>query len=424
MRISDLIKDQKGSSSGSDAAHDKEGKNIMRISDLIRGQKATSPVQDAKHTQRENNIGHLVRFKGEPPVGEPAVNEEIPDTKQEEIPDTKQEEAEVSQTDPEVRPAPKTQESGLPVGPEQSLEVAAEKTPSGKELYAEARYYLTDFRQSLLDSGKGIGPERSLGLIDRITESLSVIEEMYPLTLLFGHDDSLFIDHAINNMIYSLKLGIRMGYPPRRLVGLGLAALHHDIGMFLIPEQILEKKQRLTAAELAEIQKHPGTGRDLLKTYDAIDPEISRAVYEHHERESKQGYPEGIGNGEICEYAKIIGICDSYEAMTHGRPHKKAMEQYVSVLELAGTKDLLFDPRIVKVFLDVITVYPIGCYVRLNNNSIGVVVSTNTGNPFRPVVRIVRDGQGKRPIGEGTYDLLQTSILNIVTGVKAEEASA
>ncbi len=92
MRISDLIKDQKGSSSGSDAAHDKEGKNIMRISDLIRGQKATSPVQDAKHTQRENNIGHLVRFKGEPPVGEPAVNEEIPDTKQEE--------AEVSQTDP------------------------------------------------------------------------------------------------------------------------------------------------------------------------------------------------------------------------------------------------------------------------------------------------------------------------------------
>jgi len=194
--------------------------------------------------------------------------------------------------------------------------------------------------------------------------------------------------------------------------------------MFLIPEQIFEKTKRLTAAELAEIQKHPGTGRDLLKTYDAIDPEISRAVYEHHERESRQGYPEGIGNGEICEYAKIIGICDSYEAMTHNRPHKKAMEQYVSVLELAGTKDMLFDPRIVKVFLDVITVYPIGCYVRLNNNAIGVVVSTNTGNPFRPVVRIVRDGQGKRPIGEQTYDLMQTSILNIVTGVKADEASA
>ena len=126
MRISDLIREQKESSSGSDAAHDKEGKNIMRISDLIRGQKSTSQVQDAEHTQRKNNIGHLVRFKGEPPVDEPAVNEEIQDTKQEEIQDTKQEEAAASQTDPEVRPAPKTQESGLPVGPEPSLEVAAE----------------------------------------------------------------------------------------------------------------------------------------------------------------------------------------------------------------------------------------------------------------------------------------------------------
>lgn len=415
MRISDLIKEQKEASSGSDAAHDKERKSIMRISDLIRERKETSPVPGAEHAKRENNIGNLVRFKGEPPAGEPAVNEEIPDTKQEE--------AAAGQTDTEVQPAPKTQESGLPAGPEPSLPVSAQ-TASGKELYAEARDYLTDFRQSLLSSGKGIGPERSLGLIDRITESVSVIEEMYPITLLFGHDDLMFIDHAINNMIYSLKLGIRMGYPLRRLVGLGLAALHHDIGMFLIPEQILAKTQRLTAAELAEIQKHPGTGRNLLKTYDEIDPEISRAVYEHHERESKQGYPEGIGNGKICEYAKIIGICDSYEAMTHNRPHKKAMEQYVSVLELAGTKDLLFDPRIVKVFLDVITVYPIGSYVRLNNNAIGVVVATNTGNPFRPVVGIVRDGQGYRLSGEQKYDLMQTSILNIVTGVKAEEASA
>jgi HD-GYP domain-containing protein (c-di-GMP phosphodiesterase class II) len=179
----------------------------------------------------------------------------------------------------------------------------------------------------------------------------------------------------------------------------------------------------LNSAELAEIRKHPGTGRNLLEAYDAVDPEISRAVYEHHERESMQGYPEGIGNGKICEYAKIIGICDSYEAMTHYRPHKKAMEQYVSVLELARTKDLLFDPRIVKVFLDVITIYPIGTYVRLNNSAIGVVVSTNPDNPFRPVVRIVRDGQGNKVSGE-QIDLAQTNILNIVTGVPATEASA
>jgi HD-GYP domain-containing protein (c-di-GMP phosphodiesterase class II) len=175
---------------------------------------------------------------------------------------------------------------------------------------------------------------------------------------------------------------------------------------------------------LSEIRKHTRIGQDLLQGFDAIDPNISRAVYEHHERESGQGYPEGITNGEICEFAKIIGICDSYEAMTHDRPYKKSMEQYVSVLKLAGNKERYFDPKIVKVFLDEITLYPIGSFVRLNSGAIGEVVSTNPANPFRPSVRIVRDSQGKRVAGEQVCDLTQTNILNIETGVSADEASA
>jgi len=116
-------------------------------------------------------------------------------------------------------------------------------------------------------------------------------------------------------------------------------------------------------------------------SHDLNYPNVGRAIYEHHERENGQGYPSGLKGDEISEYAKIIGICDSYEAMTHDRPHKKAAAQYSSVLQLAGSKDLLFSPNIVKIFLDEITLYPIGSYVRLNNKALCIVVGTNPNNP-------------------------------------------
>lgn len=380
---------------------------MVRLSDLVRELPGKSS-KGAAHSERKKNIDLSDRSPEKPPEEAPGVNPEY---------------SVKSRPNGETESTPKVEDPVLPLQPAQP---AADRpvTASGKELYTAVHNYMAEFRQGLLSSGKGSGPDRSLRLVDGIIASPSLIDEMYPLTLPSGHNDTTFINHSVNNMVYSLKMGIRMGYPPQKLIGLALASLHHDVGMFLVPEAILQKKARLTDAELAEIRKHPGSGRNLLRAYDTIDPEISRAVYEHHERESNQGYPEGIGNGKICDYAKIIGICDSYEAMTHDRPHRKAMDQYISVLELVETKDLFYDRQIVKVFLDVITLYPIGSYVRLNNGAIGLVVATTSANPFRPKIRIVVDGQGNRMSDENLCDLSMSNILTIVTGVPADEVSA
>jgi HD-GYP domain-containing protein (c-di-GMP phosphodiesterase class II) len=409
---------------------------MVRLSDLVREQPGKSS-KGAAHIRREKNIDLSDRFAGKPPEEAPGVKPEdsaksangktqptpINGKPPGEASGVKPEDSAKSGPNGETQPTPKVVDPVLPLQPERTM-ANHPVTAGGKELYAAVHDYMAEFRQQLLNSGKGIGPDRSLRLVDEITTSPSLIEELYPLTLLSGHNDPTFIDHSVNNMIYSLKLGMGMNHPRQKLIGLALSALHHDIGMFLVPEAILTKKQRLTPAELAEVQKHPGSGRNLLRAYDSIDPEISRAVYEHHEREGMQGYPEGIGNSKICVYAKIIGICDSYEAMTHDRPHRKAMEQYISVLELVETKDLLYDRQIVKVFLDVITLYPTGSYVRLNNGAIGVVVSTSSANPFKPKVRIIVDGNGNRISDETVCDLSMSNILSIVTGVPADEVSA
>jgi HD-GYP domain-containing protein (c-di-GMP phosphodiesterase class II) len=296
-------------------------------------------------------------------------------------------------------------------------------TTRGQNIYNSAINYLQEVRERLPLSGKPLSLERPLRVIEQMIAEPFMVDEMYQFTLAFGHSDDFEISSPVNNMIYCFKIGVRMGYAPFNLTEICLAALHHDIGMFLIPKGIISKAGELTASELTEIRKHTETGRDLLRSYDPAYPNLSRAVYEHHERESGQGYPLGIKGEKICEYAKIIGICDSYEAMTHNRPHRKATEQYISVLELAETKNLFFAPYIVKFFLDELTLYPIGSHVRLNNKAVGIVVGTNRSNPFKPTVRIVSDGQGNRILDERLINLADTAILNIVAGISAEEVS-
>lgn len=293
----------------------------------------------------------------------------------------------------------------------------------GQNVYNGAVSYLREVRERLPLSGEPLSLERPLRMIERMIAEPSLIDEMYQFTLAFGHSDDFEISSPVNNMVYCFKIGVRMGYTTFNLTEICLAALHHDIGMFLIPKAIIGKAGELNASELTEIRQHTETGRDFLRSYDLAYPNLSRAVYEHHERESGQGYPIGIKGEMICEYAKIIGICDSYEAMTHNRPHRKAAAQYISVLELAETKNMFFAPHIVKIFLDELTMYPVGSYVRLNNKSIGVVVGTNRNNPFKPTIRIVSDGQGNRILDERLIDLADTTILNIVAGISAEEVA-
>jgi HD-GYP domain-containing protein (c-di-GMP phosphodiesterase class II) len=294
-------------------------------------------------------------------------------------------------------------------------------TTRGQNIYNSAMNYLQEVRERLPLSGEPLSLERPLRMIEKMISEPSLVDEMYQFTLAFGRSDDFEISSSVNNMIYCFKIGVRMGYAPFYLTEICLAALHHDIGMFLIPKAITGKAGELTASELTEIRKHTETGRDLLRSYDLAYPNLSRAVYEHHERESGQGYPLGIKGEKICEYAKIIGICDSYEAMTHNRPHRKATAQYISVLELAETKNTFFASHIVKFFLDELTMYPVGSYVRLNNKAVGVVVGINRSNPFKPTVRIVSDGQGNRILDERLINLADTAILNIVAGISAEE---
>jgi len=319
-------------------------------------------------------------------------------------------------------------ETGIKIPPmlqdERPVAEASEGQPEEdgvRWIYVATKQYMVHVREQIR-KGESFQLEPALHYINSIAQSSQdMTSQIYQLTVDYNQDDDYYISSPVNTLVYGLKLAQRIGYAKSKLIEFGLAALLHDIGMFRIPDQILNKENRLSDEEMNIIRKHPAFAIDILKPFEATYPKMIRAIYEHQERANGQGYPRGLKGEEICDYAKIIGICDSYEAMTHYRPHRKPLLQFDSIKELIGSKTNLFEPWITRVFLDEISIYPIGSYVRLNNRNIGRVVAINKANPMKPMVNLIFDEKGKKIEPSRMIDLTNYPVLNIDASISVDD---
>ena len=123
---------------------------------------------------------------------------------------------------------------------------------------------------------------------------------------------------------------------------------------------------------------------------------LAEVALQIHERSDGLGYPKGLTGKEISELASIIGLMDTYMAMIRKRPYRDRFIQTDAIKSIVKTQRRQFPSGILKSFLDQISLFPINTYVRLNNRSIGVVLSTEINQPLRPTVELRYDGQGNR----------------------------
>ncbi len=130
------------------------------------------------------------------------------------------------------------------------------------------------------------------------------------------------------------------------------------------------------------------------------------------------GYPEGKKGEEISEGARIVAILEVYDALTHPRPYRQSkFIPYEAVKMIIQEGKESFDPNLVKVFLNLVTPYPLGSFVLLNNGEIGRIVGINDGFPLRPVVEIYFDREGKPPEKPTRIDLTKSFIIYIEKAV-------
>ncbi|GFP78116.1 HD domain-containing phosphohydrolase [Clostridium fungisolvens] len=144
---------------------------------------------------------------------------------------------------------------------------------------------------------------------------------------------------------YSVKIGEKLLLSNAKITCLNYAAAFHDLGKINVPDEVLKKPGRLTEEEFEYIKKHPKDGEDIVK--DTFIKESALGIGQHHERLDGSGYPLGLKGDEICMEAKIIGVADSYDAMTSDRPYRKGMEPGDALKELKALAGKHYDELII-----------------------------------------------------------------------------
>jgi putative nucleotidyltransferase with HDIG domain len=169
-----------------------------------------------------------------------------------------------------------------------------------------------------------------------------------------GARDKYSEGHVKRVSRYAQRLAAKLKLPPDEIENIRIGGLLHDIGKVGFSDRVfMSEEGRPKKSILKEIKKHPVDGRSILRNLDIASP-IADYVYCHHEREDGSGYPMGLHGNQIPLGAKIIGIADTFDAITTDRPYQLAKtlkEAFAILREMSGKG---FDPKLVEAFISMI----------------------------------------------------------------------
>jgi HD-GYP domain-containing protein (c-di-GMP phosphodiesterase class II) len=165
--------------------------------------------------------------------------------------------------------------------------------------------------------------------------------------------DSYTSGHCFRVSEMSVLIGKHMGLEQQELLTLRWSAMLHDIGKIGVPEAILTKEGKLTAEEYQQMKQHPELGRRILNNLPHVDL-ILAGVMHHHERLDGKGYPYGLLGDQIGLQARIIAVCDVWDALTSKRSYRDAMSHNEALNIMESGRGSQFDPVVLDHFLEII----------------------------------------------------------------------
>ncbi|MBK8231110.1 MAG: HD-GYP domain-containing protein [Candidatus Eisenbacteria bacterium] len=282
-----------------------------------------------------------------------------------------------------------------------------EMTP--EEARAQARR--TFFRA--LAAARSVTRQCALGGLPELRKTRAVVHEMVDtlveeefsllgMTAIQNFDPYTF-QHSVHVSILSMALGQRLGLSRGDLAALGVSAMFHDMGKTRVPKEVLHKPGRFDDTEWRVMRTHPLSGaRELLRTGSVSDllVQVMLVSAEHHLRFDGSGYPPLGDSWQQGLFARIVTLADCFDAMTASRIYMKRPFTPDAVIRyLFENSGRMFDPDLLRLFVEMVGLYPVGSLVRLESGELAVVAEppTQAREVDRPaVVTLEPGGQGWR----------------------------
>ncbi len=235
----------------------------------------------------------------------------------------------------------------------------------------------------------GMMPELS-SLMDDIIYEMTGFKEKQLEYIDIKNVNSYLYSSAINVALLSVLIGWEMGLNNDMICQLFMGGIFHDIGLALLPKEVLYKKEPLTMDDKRLVLYHPLKGYEYLKDKNFLSAYVRAVTLGHHEHADGSGYPNRKSGEEIHLLTQIVGIADIYDAMTSDRPYRQALpanEALEYIMSVAGKH---FSMEITKAFIKKVNPYPIGSLVKLKDGQTAVVRKVPPEMPLRPLISIIK----------------------------------
>lgn len=235
-----------------------------------------------------------------------------------------------------------------------------------------------------------------------------------------AESDSYIIHHSIKTTFLVLSIADFLKFPIHKQIEIGIAAMLHKLGMLLLPAKLYQKQSSLTPKELQVIRTHPVISYKTLKKAE-FPVSIYIPILEHHEQIDGNGYPRKLTGNKISLNGKILAVASAFAAATTKRPYRNGLDGHSGIMDLLKGKGTKYDENILRTLVFIMSLYPIGTYVRLSNSALALVIKTNLTTPKHPILKLLVDEKGIPYTNKPVLQTRPEDDIQIIESLKKED---
>lgn len=239
--------------------------------------------------------------------------------------------------------------------------------------------------------GRTLDLNNARAVVNNCVDSVLRNENALLLLTKIKNQDEYTAEHCINVSILAAAFGKHEGLLEGEIRNLALCGLLHDVGKTQIPDEVLNKPGALTPDEFGVMRQHTTHGRTILMgTSSSLNTAVDVA-FSHHERMDGDGYPRGLQAHQIPYFAKIIGLVDTYDAITSTRVYDTGRASMQALEVIHKHRGSQFDGELADAFIQMIGIYPPGSIVEMKNGEVAIVMESDPYQKLKPKVLLVRE---------------------------------
>ena len=245
-------------------------------------------------------------------------------------------------------------------------------------------------------AGEQPNPADARGIIESLSRLVYQDRtSLLALSSLKSHDNYTFT-HMINVAALSMAMARSLDLEGPMMREFGYAALMHDIGKVHTPLEILNKPDKLSDEEFTIMKRHVVDGAHVLRRTPETPALAPVVAFEHHLKQDLSGYPENIGARKLNLCTMVVSIVDVFDALRSNRAYRAGLATD-RIRHIMGQQEgTAFNRTLLRRFVNLMGLFPIGTLVQLNTDELAVVTQTHPEDPFRPQVKLITDRKGEK----------------------------